>query len=397
MTQGFSIAPTNSLGGKSKWLIFGAIALGGVVLVGGLRYQQLASEPEPATETNVIQEEIRTITALGRLEPLGEIVQLSAPTSNQGNRIQELRVQEGDRIPAGQVVALLDTYDQRQAALQEAEQNIRVAEAQLAQVKAGAKSGEILAQEAEISRLEEQYKGDVAAQSSTVRRLEAEVRNAQVEYERYRTLFESGAVSASQLDSKFLILQTTQDSLREAEANLARTKNTNPATLDRAKATLSQIEEVRPVDIQVRQADVDRAIASRDQAAASLEQAIVYAPIDGEVLTIHTRAGEVVGTDGILDLAQTTKMQAIAEVYQSDVQKVAVGQDVVVTSSALSEPLRGTVSRVGSEVLRQSVVNTDPSVNIDARVVEVYIELNEESSQRAAKFTNLQVQAVITK
>ncbi len=386
---------SNNLNFKTSWLTIGAIAVGSAVTIGGFLYWRSNSVSESASEAPVIVEEIRTVTALGRLEPVGEIVTLSAPTSNQGNRIEELRVQEGDRLTAGQVVAILDIYDQRQAALLEAEQQIKVAEAQLAKVKAGAKDGEVLAQKAEINRIEAQYQGDIAAQSSAVRRLEAEVINAEAEYQRYQSLFESGAISESQRDSRLLVLQTTRDSLKEAEANLARTKATNPANLDRAQATLSQIAEVRPVDIQVAQADVDRAIAIRDQAAASLEQSIVYAPIEGEVLTIYARPGEVVGTDGILDLAQTSHMRAIAEVYQSDIQKIAVGQPVTVTSTALAEPLQGTVSRIGSEVLRQSVVNTDPSVNIDSRVVEVYIDLNEESSQRAAKFTNLQVQAVI--
>ncbi|WP_051188690.1 ABC exporter membrane fusion protein [[Leptolyngbya] sp. PCC 7376] len=392
--QGFKARP-DSLNATSHWLTVGAIAVGSALTVGGFIYWRSNSLSEPVPETTVVLEEIQTVTALGRLEPVSEIVQLSAPTSNQGNRIQSLKVEEGDSLKAGQVVALLDTYDQRQAALFEAEQQIKVAEAQLTKVKAGAKQGEVLAQEAEISRIEAQYEGDIAAQSSTVRRLEAEVINAEAEYQRYQSLFEAGAISESQRDSKQLIWQTAQDSLQEAQANLNRTRNTNPANLDRAKATLSQIAEVRPVDIQVAQADVDRAIASRDQAAASLEQSIVYAPMAGEVLTIYARPGEVVGTDGILDLAQNTQMRAIAEVYQSDIQKVKLGQSVTVTSSAIAEPLRGTVTRIGSEVLRQSVVNTDPSVNIDARVVEVYIDLNEESSQRTAKFTNLQVQAVI--
>jgi HlyD family secretion protein len=55
----------------------------------------------------------------------------------------------------------------------------------------------------------------------------------------------------------------------------------------------------------------------------------------------------------------------------------------------------GTVERIGSQVKRQTIVNTDPSSNIDARVIEVHITLNEASSQKAAKFTNLQVQVVI--
>ena len=383
-----------SLEVNTRWLTIGAIAVGGAVTVGGLIFLSPFATPEPEKPVAEVVE-INTVTALGRLEPVGEVVQLSASTSNQGNRVAQLLVKEGDRLNQGQTVAILDSYDQLAAALAEAEERVKVAQAQLAVVKAGAKQGEINAQSAEIARIEAQYQGDIATQSAAVRRLEAEVQNAAAEYERYQSLFEAGAISASQRDSKQLILQTTQSSLQEAQASLQRIRATNPENLSRAQATLSQIAEVRPVDIQVAQADVDRAIAAKNQAQANLDQAVVYAPIAGEVLFIHTRPGEVVSSDGIIEIGQTETMQAVGEVYQSDISKVQPGQKVRVTSSAIAGELYGTVERVGSQVMRQSVVNTDPSVNIDARVVEVYAILDAESSAKAAKFTNLQVQMEI--
>ncbi len=93
---------------------------------------------------------------------------------------------------------------------------------------------------------------------------------------------------------------------------MQRIKATNPDTLNRAKATLAQIAEVRPVNVQVTQANVDQAIAARNQAQANLDQAMVYAPTAGEVLAIHTRPGEVVASEGILEIGQTQTMQAIA-------------------------------------------------------------------------------------
>jgi len=88
-------------------------------------------------------------------------------------------------------------------------------------------------------------------------------------------------------------------------------------------------------------------------------------------------------------------MVAVAEVYQSDVSKVRPGQQVRVTSDSIPGELQGTVERVGSQVRRQEIVNTDPSTNIDSRVVEVHVALNDSSSQKAAKFTNLQVKVEI--
>ena len=348
-------------------------------------------EPPPPIATPTIQ----TVTALGRLAPRGEVIKLSAPTSSQESRIDRLLVQEGDQVKVGQVVAVLDSHDRLKAALAEAEEQVRVAESQLAVIQAGAKQGEITAQQAEIARITVDRQGDIEAQAATVARLQAELQNADVEADRYQSLYQDGAVSASQRDSKRLTRDTAQRSLQSAQASLDRLRAASPQELNRARATLDQIAEVRPVDIQAAQAEVNRAMAARDRAKASYDQTLVKSPIAGEVLYIHTRSGEVVSSSGIIEIGQTQQMQAIAEVYQSDVGKVQVGQRVRVISEAIPGELTGTVDRVGSQVLRQSIVNTDPSANIDARVIEVHATLDDASSQKAAKFTNLQVQVVI--
>lgn len=338
---------------------------------------------------------IQTVTALGRLEPQGEVIKLSAPTSSQGNRVDRLLVQEGDRVKAGQIIAILDSYDQRKAALAEAQEQVNVAQAKLAITQAGAKRGEIKAQQAEIDRLMAEREGNIAAQAATVARLQSELQNAQTEFNRYESLYQEGAISASNRDQKRLALDIAQESVQEAQVTLNRIRATTPKELNQARATLERIAEVRPVDVRSAQAEVKRAIAARNQVQASLAQSVVKSPIEGEILDIHTRSGEVVSTDGIVEIGQTRQMQAIAEVYQSDVNKIHVGQSARVTSDSIPSTLTGTVKRVGSQVRRQTVVNTDPSANIDARVVEVHVMLDLVSSQKASKFTNLQVQVVI--
>lgn len=100
-----------SLEVNTRWLTIGAIAVGGAVTVGGLIFLSPFATPEPEKPVAEVVE-INTVTALGRLEPVGEVVQLSASTSNQGNRVAQLLVKEGDRLNQGQMVAILDSYDQ---------------------------------------------------------------------------------------------------------------------------------------------------------------------------------------------------------------------------------------------------------------------------------------------
>jgi HlyD family secretion protein len=82
-----------------------------------------------------------------------------------------------------------------------------------------------------------------------------------------------------------------------------------------------------------------------------------------------------VGNDGIVELGQTREMLAVAEIYESDVDKVRLGQTAKITSDALTGELRGTVEHIGLQVQRQNIVNTDPSANIDGRIVEVKVRL----------------------
>ena len=383
----------NESDGKSRRWVRVTATVCAVITVGtGYSiWQSQSTSSLPPQAAVVSLPEIKTVTALGWLEPQGEVITLSAPTASSGNRVEQLLVQEGDRVTVGQVIAILDSRDRLQAAYEQAQEEVRVAQAQLAITQAGAKQGEINAQRAEIARLEAQRQGDIEAQTATVARLTAELQNAELDFNRYQSLAQEGAISAAELDSKRLALTTAQRSVQEAHAVLARIQSTSPAQLNQARATLERIAEVRPVDVAASQAEVDRTIAAMNQAKANLDQAYVKSPIAGEILEIHTRAGEVVSSDGIAEIGDTQQMYAVAQVYQSDIQRVQPGQQVRVSSDSIPGELLGTVERIDSQVKRQTLVNTDPSTNIDGRVIEVHVALNEASSQRAAKFTNLQV------
>lgn len=367
------------------------LGIGGVTAYARMKSSSSQGEP-PALGTAPT---IKTVTALGKLAPSGEVIKLSAPTTAEGNRVDRLLVKEGDPVKESQLIAVLYSYNRLKTALTEAEEEVGVAQAKLAVTQAGAKQGEIEAQQAEIARLEAERQGNINAQAAVVEGLQSELQNAQIEFNRYQSLYQDGVVSASQRDSKRLVRDTTQRALQEAQVGLYRLRSTTPSELNKEKATLAKIAEVRPEDIRLAQAEVSRAIANREQAKASLAEAEVRSPVNGEVLYVHTRVGEAISTEGIVEIGQIQQMQVVAEVYQSDVGKLHPGQRVRVTGDAFPDELTGTVERVGSQVRRQTIVNTDPSANIDARVVEVHAVLDTASSQKAAKFTNLQVKVII--
>jgi HlyD family secretion protein len=112
------------------------------------------------------------------------------------------------------------------------------------------------------------------------------------------------------------------------------------------------------------------------------------------VLDVHTRAGERVGFDGIAELGQTDAMYAVAEVYETDVQRVRVGQRATISSPALPHAVSGTVDRIGLKIGKKDVLSVDPAAKTDARVVEVRIALDD--ATEVDGFTNLEVDVAIT-
>mgnify|MGYP001545441366 CR=1 FL=1 len=108
---------------------------------------------------------------------------------------------------------------------------------------------------------------------------------------------------------------------------------------------------------------------------------------------MRVKPGEEVGSGPILVLGNTARMHAVAEVYETDIARIRVGQKATISSRALAKPINGTVVRVGEMVFKNDVLNVDPAARADARVVQVWIEL--EDPVAVAKLTNLTVDVVI--
>ncbi|MBE9050276.1 ABC exporter membrane fusion protein [Nostocales cyanobacterium LEGE 11386] len=372
-----------------------AVATGTVSFYSFSRFRS-TSNLEPPTATPSSSPAMNAVAALGRLEPQGEVIRLSAANSQTGVRVAKLLVNKGDWVSQGQVVAILDNYYTRLAALEKAQKQVLVAQANLNQVKAGAKAGDISAQQATIARLEAELRGEISAQQATIARLEAELQNANSENRRYQQLYREGAISASESEARLLRVDTVRQQLNEAKAALNRTVETLQKQLNEAEARLNSIAEVRPTDIQAAQTDIESAIASVKQAQADWDLSSVRSPIDGQVLKINARPGELIGNTGIADLGRTQQMYVVAEVYETDIQNVRLGQSAIITSNAFSGELRGKVTDIGLQVNRQNIFDNNPQANTDNKVVDVKIRIDQPADNpQITILTDLQVQVLI--
>ncbi|WP_019500406.1 HlyD family efflux transporter periplasmic adaptor subunit [Pseudanabaena sp. PCC 6802] len=379
------------------WVV-GAIAiatsLGVFAIISNVLQAQAPKPTETATATPS-----KNVTALGRIEPMGQVIKLSVINA-QDSRVDKLLVQEGDYVKAEQVIAVLQGLDKKKAALAEAEQELAVQEAKLAQTLAGeSKVGEIAAQEANIAQLEARLRTETAEKKAAIARIEAELRNDRITYQRYQTLHQEGAVNTSDIDEKRKNWETSQAKLDEAKAQLANAESTLKEQIRQQQATLDKLQEVRPVDVRVAQAQMQYSKTKVATAKADLDDVYVRVPVAGRILKINTRIGEQVNTQqGIVELGQTDRMYAIAEVYETDVYKIKPGQRARITSEngGFEGELQGTVDRIGLQIKKKNVLDSDPAADKDARVVEVKIRIDSKDSKKVEALTNLQTRISIS-
>jgi HlyD family secretion protein len=328
------------------------------------------------------------VGALGRIEPGSEIINVGAGFSS--DRLESLFVARGDLVKKDQVLGYLGGYaeqiaqrDMYRAQLEEAKLRLKT---ELELDRSRIESAEIHQRQIlEVSPLR------IAAQKATIESLEAKLANDKDILNSQVQLFSRGIASRRlQEDQRAMVAQ--------GEANVAS-----------ARARLAEVEhqfEVDKIDAEI-QIKLARAQLERAQAEfpiASLEAQIaaaearasrltLYAPVDGRILNIKIKPGEDVSSGPVLTMGDTSLMRTVAEVYETDIARVRIGHVATITSRALPHPITGKVVRIGNMVFKNDVLNVDPAARADARVVEVWIDLDD--APLTERLTNLTVDVII--
>ncbi len=138
---------------------------------------------------------------------------------------------------------------------------------------------------------------------------------------------------------------------------------------------------------------LQEALAERERIDAELVLTELRAPIAGTVLRLHAREGERPGEQGVLELGASERMEALIEVYESDIDRVRLAQPVQISSEAggFSGSLRGRVLRISPQVRQREVLSSDPTQDADARIVEVRVGLDPDDARRVRDLTGLRV------
>ncbi len=286
---------------------------------------------------------------------------------------------------------------------------MQVAETQLTEAKTARDAGEragkqkIRAAEAELNQAKANKVSDLAAIDAKLVYLKLQAESAAKQVTRLKGLRDKGVTVADEDIEKAELLAA------QAAAELTATK----ATRDKTQTTYEESEKAAAARIDAAKAELEEALArapikSSEEKVLLAKQmgeaTVLKAPVSGTVLKVTGREGQPTGMEPILQLADLSKMTAVAEVYESDVERLAgwvrtAPVAVEITNPALPKPLKGVVrseADITRMIARNQVFAMGPREDADRRVVEVVVHLDAADAATAGRFVGLQVTVAFT-
>jgi len=253
---------------------------------------------------------------------------------------------------------VLQNYRMASAEAAVAAAQVKVAEAALAQVRAGAKPD------------------DIAALRASVAQRQAELENERPAYARAQNLFKEKSISIADLEEAQRRFAVTEQALNESRHRAA------------------SVAEVRAVDVAYAESQVALARAQLASAEARVEQSLLRAPIAGVVLDTLLQPGELAGTP-VMSLGATDAMGVEAYVYDTDIRRVRPGAAATITSHAFVGALSGKVTEIAPLLRSSPAVPIRPEAAADRRVVKARIALEPADAKRVEHLSNQEVEVLI--
>ncbi|MCG2430697.1 efflux RND transporter periplasmic adaptor subunit [Aequorivita xiaoshiensis] len=257
-----------------------------------------------------------TVAATGKIQPEVEV----ALSSEVSGEIIELPIKEGQTVEKGDLLVKINP-DLIQAAVSQSQAGLQNVRAQLAQAEASKK-------------------------------------NAQLTYERNKTLFEKGVISKSEWDKSV-------------------------TDFDMAKA-----------NVKAAYYSVQSAAANVKQSVDNLSRTTIYAPMSGTISKLSVELGErVVGTaqmagTEIVRVANLQKMEVEVDVNENDIVKVSVGDSTMVEVDAyLKREFKGVVTAIANSA--ENTLTADQVTNFKVKVSilpESYKDLTEGKPESYSPF-----------
>lgn len=300
------------------------------------------------------------IAVSGRIE--GDDAAVAAKTTG---RIREIAVREGDRVEAGQVIAVLDDEQvrareqQAAAAVSQAEARVRLAQLQIGVLEEQLRQSRLGVDQARADVEGRVSEADARLAAAEAQLAQAEASHTQAKWDRDAAmrLFQRELVaeqearraqSGEEAQAAVVVAQRRQVEAARGALTAARANLVNPAIRSsQVAAVQAQILQAQ-ADIAAAQAEAARARAQLEEARANRKDLRVIAPFNGTVATRTAEPGEVVmaGTP-VITLVNLAEVYLRAFVPEGQIGRVRLGQPArVYLDSAPTKAIEAAVSRV---------------------------------------------------
>jgi len=298
----------------------------------------------------------RYVAAEGKVETMPGF-DINLGTGELNGKVGKILVQEGDTVSQGQLVVVLENTD-LQAQVDSAQRQLDVARSRLKEVLAG-------------SRREEIRQAAAALESALAVQHEAEL-----QYQRYMGLLDKGMVSPAAVDERERVM-------KEAQAKVEETRQQK------------QLLEAgpRPETIKVARDQVALAQADLEHSRQLLVKTLLRSPIAGTVIKRYLDEGEGVTPEiPILAIADMNRIWVNAEVDETDVGRIALGDPVTISSEGYpGKVFKGRIRQIADYAGERRVKPNDPAVNLGLKVVQVKIGLDQPTPFRLGMSVDVKI------
>ncbi len=330
------------------------------------------------------------VTLSGRIEGDESLI-----ASKVTGRIQEIRVREGDKVSAGDVIAILED-DQLRAREEQARASVAQADArvQLSQRQIGVLNQQLVQAQITVGQSRQDAQGRVGQAEASLAAAEADLAQAEAAlkltlYDRdaYTKLASAGAVSERRGREAVTAAETQEAVVRAARKRVDAAKGTLAATRAGLQNPDIRMAESAGIEAQILQAQADvaatraeaaRARAQLDEAKANRRDLQVLAPFSGTVATRAAEPGEVAaaGTT-LITLIDMNKVYLRGYIAERQIGRIKTGQPArVYLDSDPSQPLQAEVTRIDPQAAF-TPENTYFREDRVKQVVGVKVELRE--------------------
>ncbi|WP_429844431.1 efflux RND transporter periplasmic adaptor subunit [Brevibacillus sp. FIR094] len=318
---------------KRLWIWLGV----GVLVAGFGGYAASSGEKKngvPVTLSTVVTADLEsTILTSGMVKVRNEHTLFA----NHAGDLRNFSIKEGDKVTKGQVIGNIDMSDVSNE-IMDIEAQITIQEANIAKLSKGVEPEEVTKVQEQLAQYEREYQ------------------TALKDYQRTQSLFTAGVSTQQAVEEAKQKLQTAESRVRVAKQDLL-LKQKGP---DKA--------EIRSYEAQIQKLNLEKAKYEKQRVQSS-----IVSPIDGTVLSMKVKEGKYLSKgEEILTVGDTDDVMVEAGVGESDLRKIKIGQDAVVSGISLGgEQLQGKVSRISP------IAVTSKERDGESTRVPVAVHLNE--------------------